>query len=230
MGRIPWTGVGIWDTMAVGGAMIRILIADDHPIVREGLKRIVDGAADLSVVGEAASGEQVLQMAAGTRPDVLVLDVSMPGSDFRETIRSLRRTVPALPVLVMSIHAEEDFGPRALRAGAAGYLTKDQSPERLTEALRVVAGGARYVSPSLAGKLAQSFATGDVHEIDELLSKREYEVFRLLGRGMSVKRVAAELGISAKTVSTYRARILEKLPVASNAEIVRLALKQGIVD
>ncbi len=186
--------------------MIRLAIADDHPIVRQGLRRIASEGAEISVVGEASTAAELFRLLAGAAVDVVLLDVSMPGSTFVETLKDLREKHPSVKVLVLSVHPEDQWAVRALRAGAAGYLTKDHSPEQLVEAVRRVARGGKYVSEMLAEKLAGLVDNGRTRSPHERLSDREFEVLRALGSGMAVKDVAEQLHLSAKTVSTYRAR------------------------
>lgn len=209
--------------------MIRLLIADDHPIVREGLRRIVQDAPGLEVVGEVASGHELLERLPETPADIVLLDVTMPGPGFLELLQRLRAEHPTVAVLVLSVHPEDQYAVRALRAGASGYLTKDHSPEELTEAIRRVHRGHKYVSQGLAERLAADLAagTGDVRH--ELLSDREYEVLCLLGSGSKVKDIARSLQLSPKTVSTYRTRILEKMQASSNADLVRYAALHGLI-
>jgi two-component system, NarL family, invasion response regulator UvrY len=216
------------DLSGVCQAVIRLLIADDHPIVREGLKRIVADAPDLEVVGEAVDGNDAIAKSTALEPDVVLLDVYMPGPGFLETLRRLRTDRPELRVLVLSVQAEDDYAIRALRAGAAGYLTKDHSPERLAEAIRQVHRGGRF----LTTRLAQRMASVLDHErpLHEALSEREYQVFRMLGGGLSGKEIAAELELSPKTVSTYRTRVLRKLNLKSNADLIRYAVEHDLVD
>jgi len=209
--------------------MFRLLIADDHPVVRQGLRRIIAEQPWLTVVGEATNGDDVLAQTARLKADVLLLDVSMPGAGFLEVLRQLRRDHPGLRVLVLSVHPEEQYALRALRAGADGYLTKDHSPEQLVEAIRKVVRGGKYVSTSLAERLAFDLAAGGEGPAHDALSDREYEVLCLLGSGRSVKEAAAALGVSPKTVSTYRARLLEKMQLASNADLVRYAAQHGLI-
>jgi DNA-binding NarL/FixJ family response regulator len=201
--------------------MIRLLIADDHPIVREGLRRIAAEHPEVDVVAEAASADEALARVADTPVDMVLLDVSMPGPSFIEVLTGIRRDHPSVKVLVLSVHPEDQWAVRALRAGAAGYLTKDHSPEQLIEAIRKVHRGGKYVSESLAERLASGLEQGGTAAMHEALSDREYEVLRALGSGLSVKEVAARLGLSPKTVSTYRTRILEKMQMQGNAELVR---------
>lgn len=207
--------------------MIRLLIADDHPVVREGLRRVVESAA-FQVVGEATNGDDLLARAAEVQADVVLLDITMPGPGFVEVIQRLRLLRPNLRVLVLSVQPEDQFGLRVLQAGAAGYLSKNQSPEQLVAAIRRVVGGGRYVSPALAEQLASVVAKGDNRRPHELLSAREYQVLCLIGAGKSVKEVAAAMSLSPKTVSTYRTRVLEKTGLKSNAEIIRYTIENAL--
>ena len=209
--------------------MIRLAIADDHPIVREGLRRIAIDGAGITVTGEASSAGELFRLLQSAPVDVVLLDVSMPGSTFVETLHRLRDEHPSVKVLVLSVHPEDQWAMRALRAGAAGYLTKDRSPEQLVEAIRRVARGGKYVSESLAEKLAGLVDHGRARTPHELLSDREFEVLRALGSGMAVKEVAAQLRLSAKTVSTYRARLLEKMDLKSKADLVRYVVEHELL-
>jgi two-component system invasion response regulator UvrY len=209
--------------------MIRLLIADDHPVVREGLRRIVADDPGLQVVGEAVDGDGVLALTSQLPTDVVLLDVSMPGPGFLQVLERLRAEHPLIKVLVLSVHPEEQYAVRALRAGAAGYLTKDHSPEQLIEAIRRVHRGGKYVSPTLAERLATDLAAGGPQAAHELLSHREYDVLCLLGSGRTVKETSAELALSPKTVSTYRARLLEKMRLSGNADLVRYAARHGLI-
>ena len=210
--------------------MIRLLIADDHPIVREGLRRIAADQPGISVVAEAASAAEALERVANTAVDVMLLDVSMPGPTFIEVLQQVRRDHPSVKVLVLSVHPEDQWAVRALRAGAAGYLTKDHSPEQLIEAIRRVYRGSKYVTPALAEKLATGLEAGGAATPHEGLSDREYEVLRALGTGLSVKDVAGRLNLSPKTVSTYRTRILEKMQLRTNADLVRYVRDHALGD
>ncbi len=206
--------------------MIRIIVADDHPIVREGLKRLVGHYPDMEVVAEAASGEEALARAREVRASVILLDVSMPGPGILALIRLLREEAPQLRILVLSVHSEEQYAVRTLRAGAAGYLMKDNTPDRLAEAIRRVHRGGRFVSSTLAEKLALDLVSDD----DPLkrLSNREFEVLSGLTAGLGTKQIAARLSVSPKTVSTYRARILEKLGCQTTAELIRFGIEHGL--
>jgi two-component system invasion response regulator UvrY len=210
--------------------VIRLAIADDHPIVREGLRRIASEGAGIAVTGEASNAPELFQLLGAAPVDVVLLDVSMPGSNFIETLRALRVRHASVKVLVLSVHPEDQWAVRALRAGAAGYLTKDHSPEQLIEAIRRVARGRKYVSPTLAERLASELDEGGDRAPHERLSDREFQVLRALGSGHPVKDVARELGLSPKTVSTHRVRVLEKIGLKSNAELVRYVVEHGLLN
>ncbi len=210
--------------------MIRLLIADDHPIVREGLKRIVADCPDMRVVAEAADADEARTKSETADVDVLLLDITMPGPGFLETVRHLRTKRPRLRVLVLSVHPEHHYAVRALRAGAAGYLTKHDTPKELVDAIRRVYKGHKYITESLAEKLALDLGPDTIQPPHEALSDREYQVFRLLGSGKSVGSIAAELVLSPKTVSTYRTRILEKIHFINNTELIRYALEKELAD
>lgn len=210
-------------------ARIRIFIADDHPIVRQGLRRIVEEDAGMAITGEAGDAAALLAALQSTAADLVLLDVSMPGAPFLETLKELRARHPSVRVLALSVHPEDQWAVRALRAGASGYLTKDHSPDQLLEAIRRVYRGGKYVSPALAERLAEQLDGGAERAPHELLSDREFEVMRRLGNGLTITQIASELALSAKTVSTYRARILEKMAVESNADLVRYAARYGLI-
>ena len=209
--------------------MIRVAIADDHPIVRQGLRRIATDGAEITVAGEAASASELFRLVAGVPVDVVLLDVSMPGSAFVETVRELRERFPSVRILVLSVHPEDQWAVRALRAGAAGYLTKDHSPDQLVDAIHRVARGGKYVSGTLAEKLAGLVDLGTQRLPHEQLSDREFEVLRSLGQGMTVKDVAVNMQLSAKTVSTYRTRLLEKMRLVTNADLVRYVVDHDLM-
>jgi two-component system, NarL family, invasion response regulator UvrY len=206
----------------------RVLIADDHPIVREGVRRVLQAAAEIEVVGEVGRSDDVVPAVGKLAPDVLVLDISMPGPDFLTVLAELARTHPAVHTLILSAHPEEDFAVRALRAGALGYLTKGYAPKDLVEAVRWVSLGRRYITPVLAERLALGLSGDDAVLPHERLSGREFEVLRLLAAGRSLKEIAAQLGINPKTVSTFRARVLQKLALHTNADLVRYALEHHL--
>jgi two-component system invasion response regulator UvrY len=210
--------------------MIKVLIADDHTVVRQGLKQILSGDPQLSVIGEAADGNEVLSALETLKVDVLVLDITMPGRNGLDVLKEVKRRRPTLPVLVLSMHPEDQFAIRILRAGAAGYITKESAPEELVGALRKVCSGGKYVSPQLAEKLVVFIEDETTRPPHEKLSDREFEVLRMLALGKTVSEVAEELLLSVKTVSTYRSRVLEKMKMTSNAEITRYALQNGLIN
>jgi DNA-binding NarL/FixJ family response regulator len=209
--------------------VIRLLIADDHSIVREGLRRIIDECEDIEVVGEARDSEEIVNKVCTVSVDVVLLDLSMPGRGFLETIAALLAQKPQLRILVLSVHSEEQFVRRSLRAGAAGYLTKDRSPQELAEAIRTVHRGGTFVDPALS-EVLQSLPSTGPEERHEALSQREYQVLCKLGSGRSVTQIATDLELSPKTVSTYRSRILEKLHLTSSQQLMRYALEHGLID
>lgn len=209
--------------------MIRVLIADDHPVVRAGLRRIAEEDDDIIVTAEASNGQETLTALRSAIVDIVLLDISMPGAPFIDTLKRLREDHPTVRVLVLSAHPEDQWAVRALRAGASGYLTKDHSPDQLVEAVRRVFRGGRYVSPTLAEQLASRLGSEFAGAPHETLSDREFEVLRGLGAGHTVKEVASDLRLSPKTVSTYRKRLMEKLAVSSNADLVRYASQHGLI-
>lgn len=210
--------------------MIRILIADDHGIVREGLKQLFSLSSDFSIAGEAVNGAQVIDALRAGDIDLLLLDMTMPGINGAELIHRIRAHHPGLPILVLSMHNELQVARRALNAGATGYLTKDSDPKALMSAIRKVASGGRFIDPVLAERMV--FDTGGDGERapHELLSEREYSIFRLLVAGKGVNDIADELAISNKTVSTHKARLMQKMNCQSNAELVRYAVTHGLIE
>ncbi len=209
--------------------MIKVLIADDHPIVRQGLRQILGGTADMEVAGEAVNGQEALEQMRLGGWDVLVLDITMPGRSGFDILKELKYEQPDLPVLVLSIHAEEQLAVRVLKAGASGYLTKENAPEELVKAIRKVVGGGRYISPSLAESLAFGLDAAFERPRHESLSDREFQVMQLMAGGKTLAEIAEQLALSAKTVSTYRARLLEKLNLKTNAELMRYALENELI-
>ena len=210
--------------------MIRVVIADDHQILREGLKQLLLAAGDLDVVGEAGDGHEVLERVRTLTFDVLLLDMSMPGKSGVELIRQVKAEKQRLRVLVLSMHEEHQYAVRAIRAGASGYLTKESAASQLVAAIRKVAGGGAFISAEVAERLAQEampHAEGPLHAT---LSDREFQVFRLLVNGRSVTEIASELHLSAKTVSTHKARLMEKLGIDNNADLVHYAVRHRLID
>ncbi|MBN1856058.1 MAG: response regulator transcription factor [Dehalococcoidia bacterium] len=210
--------------------MARVLIADDHAVVRQGLKQILADTEDMVVVDEAANGAEVLDRLRDGGVDIVVLDLSMPGISGLDVIRQVRKEYPKVAVLVLSVHTEEQYAVRVMKVGASGYVTKASAPEELVKALRCAADGHKYVSSSLAERLAIDLERGSDRPLHERLSDREYEVFRLTVSGFGVQQIAAELGLSAKTVSTYRARLMLKMQMHSSADLTRYAIRHGIVE
>lgn len=208
---------------------IHVLIADDHAIVRQGLKQILSETDDLVVAGEAEDGTDALQLARNQQWDVFLLDVAMQTRNGIDTLKQLKKEFPRLPVLMLSMHPEDQYAVRAIQAGAAGYMTKQSAPAELVAAIRRVARGEKYISPTLAAKLAEVIAGGDRPGLEKL-SDREHEVLRLIASGKTLTQVAGELNISVATVSTYRARLLEKLGLGNTAELIRYGLEHGLVE
>lgn len=211
--------------------MIRVVVADDHAVVRHGLRDILRAEADIEVAAEAADFPGLVERVRQVQCDVVVMDLGMPGGSGLDVLKRLHARKPELAVLVLSVHSEEQFAIRLLRAGVAGYLEKATAATELVGAIRRVAGGNRYVSSDLADRLAG--ALGDEAEpgpLHERLSDREFEVLQLLGRGLSVGDIAQHLKLSVKTVSTYRSRLLDKMDMDSNAELIRYAVDQDLVD
>jgi len=206
---------------------IRILVADDHAVVRRGLRHILETTPDLAVTGEAAGGAEVLEKLQRGEFEVLLMDVTMPGTDAVDLIKRIKAQHPHVAVLVHSMHAEGPVASRMLKAGASGYITKDSEPEQLLAALRKVAAGGRYIGAVLAEQLA--FGNGAGRPLHELLSERESQVLFLLASGKTLKAIARELQLSPKTASTYKTRIMQKLNLQSDAELIRYALAHHLV-
>ncbi|HWR20605.1 MAG TPA: response regulator transcription factor [Verrucomicrobiae bacterium] len=210
--------------------MLRILIVDDHAVVRQGLKQIVGAEPDMRVTGEAANATELLAMARQASYDVVVLDIHMPGISGLDALKELKHDCPQLPVLVLSMHPEDQVAVRTLKMGASGYLTKESVPEELIKAIRKVVSGGRYVSPTLAERLVADLAIGTDRPPHECLSSREYQVLCMIGSGKSVNNIAAQLNLSVKTISTYRARILAKLQATHTADLIAYAIRNRLVD
>ena len=208
--------------------MIKIIIADDHPIVREGLKRIIDECSDMDCIGEAANSEEVINRCREKKVDVLLLDISMPGAGFLDTLQRIKTKYPSLHVLVLSIHPEEQYAIRAIRAGAAGYLTKNHTPEQLAEAIRQVYAGHKYITSKVAQVLMTTLETGKETELHKNLSNREFQILCMLGEGKQLTEIASLLSLSPKTIGTYRNRILDKLKLKSTGELIRYAVEHAL--
>jgi DNA-binding NarL/FixJ family response regulator len=210
--------------------MLKILIADDHPVFRRGLKQIIDDTSDMTVSDEAINGWEVLSKVRASNYDVVLLDISMPGKDGLEVLAQLKHEKPQLPVLMLSMYPEEQFAVRALRAGASGYLTKESAPDELVGAIRKVSAGGKYVSSALAEELALDLQRGDKQPLHETLSDREYRVMCLIASGKTATEIARELSLSVKTISTYRHRILDKMKMKNNAELTHYTMSRRLVD
>lgn len=207
--------------------MIRVLIVDDHAIVRKGLRHIAEETRQMEV-GEAGDGTEALGKLRAERWDVLVLDVNLPGRHGLDVLQAVRDSMPDLPVLILSAHSEDQYAVRVLRAGASGYLTKDTAPDQLTAAIMKVMNGGRYISPALAERLAFELGRQTDKQLYERLSVREYRVLVMIGQGKTVGQIAEEMMLSVKTVSTYRARVLEKLALSNNAELMRYVVDHNL--
>jgi DNA-binding NarL/FixJ family response regulator len=210
--------------------MLRILIADDHPVVRRGLRQTIAETSDMVVVDEASNGWEVLSKVRASSYDVVLLDISMPGRSGVDILKELKDERPGLPVLILSIHPEEQYALRAFKAGASGYLTKESAPDELVAAIRKISTGGKYVSSSLAEILASELGISNEELPHKTLSNREYQVMRMIALGKTVTEIAEELSLSVKTVSTYRSRILEKMKMKNSAEITYYAVKNRLVD
>lgn len=208
--------------------MIRVIVADDHPIVRAGVRQILELGGDIAVVGEAGDGAALIRMVSTEAHDLVLLDISMPGRDGIDVLKQLKYANPKTRVLMMSIHPEEQFAIRALKAGADGYLTKESVPEELVTAVRKVVRGGKYISDRVAEQLLHEVAADPGALPHAALSDREFEVFRQIAAGKSLTGIAEDLSLSVKTVGTYRARILGKMNMRTNAEIIRYAIRHGL--
>jgi two-component system invasion response regulator UvrY len=210
--------------------MIKILIADDHSIVREGFKQIVTESAEMVVQGEAVNGQQVLDLVQKADYDLILLDIAMPGRGGIDTLKQLKIDKPEIPVLILSMHPEDQYAVRAIKAGASGYLTKESAPEELIGAIEKVARGGKYVSADLAEKLVENLGNDSEKPDHTILSDREYQVMAMIAIGKTVTEIGDELSLSVKTISTNRYRALKKMNMKNNAEFTYYAIKQGLVD
>jgi DNA-binding NarL/FixJ family response regulator len=209
---------------------LRILIVDDHPIVRQGLRQTLADAAQIGEIAEAATPQEALDLVRQRAWDAVILDIGLPGRGGLEVLKDIKREVPRLPVLILSMHSEDQYAVRALRAGAAGYLTKEAATQNLIDAIRKVAAGGRYVSAGLAERLATELTVDAARPLHASLSDREFDVLRSIASGQTVGEIADRLSLSVKTVSTYRARILEKMRLKNNAELMHYVLTNHLLD
>ena len=210
--------------------MLKVLVADDHTLIREGLKKILKTAEDISVVLEAQNAREVIEEIKKENLDVVILDISLPGKSGLELLKDLKKDHPKLPVLILSMHPEERFAIRALKAGASGYVTKESAVEELIKAVRKVVQGKKYVSAGLAEKLALDLGADTEKPPHENLSDREYQILCLIAAGKTIRHIAGELFLSKSTVTTYRMRILEKMNMKTDAELIRYALQNQLID
>jgi DNA-binding NarL/FixJ family response regulator len=210
--------------------VIRILVADDHSVVREGIKQIVADSPGIEVAGEAATGQEALELVRSKPFDVVILDIAMPGRGGLDILRELKAENPALKVLVLSMYPEEQYAIRSFRDGASAYLTKGSPPEELIQAIQTVAAGKRHITPSIADRLASYVENNSQRPLHETLSDREMQVLVLIGSGKQVTEIAQELNVSIKTVSTYRSRILLKMGMETSAQLIRYALQYNLVE
>ena len=210
--------------------MIRILIADDHPMFREGLRRILAGCPDINVADEASNGQEVFEKVWNNEYDMVLLDIAMPGTPGLEVLKRLKNEKPKLPVLVLSMYSEEQYAVRVIKAGASGYLTKESASEELISAIRRISGGRKYITSSIAERLADDVETTTEKPLHDTLSDREFEVYRMIAAGKTTTQIAEELFLSVKTISTYRSRILEKMQMKTNAELIHYAIKHNMFD
>jgi two-component system, NarL family, invasion response regulator UvrY len=209
---------------------MHIIVCDDHPVVRQGLARIMSAELDVALLREAETAHALLELVREQPPDVVLLDVGLPGRSGLDVLQQIKQEHPRLPVLVLSVHPTNQYAIRALRAGASGYLTKDLASAELVRAVRTVTSGHRYVTPDVADRLAADLERPDDRPLYDALSDREFEVLILLAAGRSVMQIAQELCLSDKTISTYRCRILQKLNLKTNADIIRYAMRHGLAD
>lgn len=210
--------------------MIEILIADDHPIIREGLKQILKISTNIAIKGEASNGVEVLKLLKNNNYDLILLDLSLPKKNGIEVLKEIRKKYPKLPILILSIHSDEHFIIEALRNGASGYITKDSIPEELILAIKKVYSGQIYINQKVAEKLINNIKLNKGQHPHNLLSPREYQVMIKIGQGKSLKEIAEELSLSVKTISTYRARVLEKMGLKSNAQIIKYVIENDLLD
>lgn len=209
--------------------MIKVLIADDHSVVRKGLKQIIEEEFRSATIQEAIDGNELLKKVRSEKFDIVISDISMPGRNGLESLKQLKEEYPKLPILILSMHPEEQYAVRTLKAGASGYLTKESASEELVKAVKQILGGRRYISASVAEKLAENLDIKNENELHENLSNREFDVLKLIASGKTVSDIAKVFSLSVNTISTYRARILEKMKFKNNAELTHYAILKKLV-
>ena len=210
--------------------MIKVLMVDDHIMVREGIKRIIDDTNDIDIVAEAASGEEALKALNNIGVDIVLLDISMPGKNGIQTLKEIKKHNPTMKVLMLSMHAEEQYAMRAIKAGASGYLTKDSASDKLVTAIRKIEQGRKHISPEVAELLVTDLYHNEDKNLHSLLSDREFEILKCIIKGDSLKKIALKLSISDKTVSTYRSRLLKKLNLKNTADLIKYGINQNLLD
>lgn len=209
---------------------MRVLITDDHPLIRRGLRQVLEERCDEIFVGEATNASEALEKVMAEPWDVIIMDITMPGRSGLDILKDIKLARPCLPVLILSVHPEDQFAARVLKSGAAGFVPKESAPDELVKAIRKVVAGGRYVTPAFAEKMAFDLSANSHKPLHETLSDREFQVLRLIASGRAVGQIAEQLKLSVKTISTYRARVLEKLRLQNNAELTHYAIMQHLVD
>ncbi len=210
--------------------MIKLMIADDHAVVREGLKQIIADTRDMVAIDEAGDGEELLRKLKAADCDAVVLDITMPGPNVLDTLKKIKKYRPAVQVLILSMHPVEQYAVRLMKAGAAGYLNKESAPAELKKAIRKIVGGGKYISLDIAESLANIMLSGEDAPAHAALSDREYQVLCMLGTGQTIKEIAENLFLSEKTISTYRSRVMQKMGLKNNAELIHYAIKNMLVQ
>jgi DNA-binding NarL/FixJ family response regulator len=210
--------------------MIKILMVDDHVIVREGIKRIIQDTKDISIVAEASNGDEALLLVPKMDLDLILLDISMPGKNGLQTLKEIKKINPKIPILMLSMHAEEQYAMRSIKAGASGYLTKDSASDKLVTAIHKIYAGRKYISQEVAELLVTDIYHEEDKKLHSLLSDREFEILKFIINGEAPKKIAKNLSISDKTVSTYRSRVLKKLKMKSTAELIKYGISQKLID
>ncbi len=210
--------------------MIKILLADDHPIIIKGLKQIIEEEDDMKVTGEARNGNEALELMRKNDYDIAILDITMPKKTGVEVIEEMKYLKKKIPVLVLSVHPEDQFAMRVLKTGAKGYMTKESAPEHIVEAIKKIVNGGKYISPALAEKILSDINSDREEAPHETLSNREFQIIIMIASGKTLKEIAEELNLNIKTISTYRQRILEKMNMTSNAELTRYVLDNKLMD